>query len=148
MILSWFQEQLLEVTINSLLDIFLNGEAIIGIIKRYRNDLVEHNSHQREDHDCSGINNQCAFQILKDEYNIPVVSLYNFTFCRKLDVLSLWARAKTRLKYHSFQIFDGESSMNVTTTHLPECIEYLSQIYNVFKGEIPKPEEQLKQVPF
>lgn len=44
-----------------------------------------------------------------------------------------------------FQIIDGESSMNVTEAHLPQLVQYLSQVYNAFSGEIPKPTE-FKQV--
>ncbi|XP_035704208.1 F-actin-monooxygenase MICAL2 isoform X2 [Folsomia candida] len=111
----WFKEQLskLGITIHSLLDIFTNGDALLAIIQLYRSDLVDYYTlHQANQKDNNLIwkNNECAFDILRDEYNIPT-------------------------------IIDGESSMNVTEAHLPQLVQYLSQVYNAFSGEIPKPTE-------
>jgi hypothetical protein len=73
-IVHWFQEQLvhLGIKIKSILDIFTNGEALIAIIKRYRNDLVDYTPHQKSiDENAAMENNECAFEIFKDEYSIP-----------------------------------------------------------------------------
>lgn len=71
--MEWLQN-LSDAYIISLPDVFTSGKLLIDIIRSFRPDLVDFSpSTNMPTYEEKCMNNQCAFDILKEEYNIPQV---------------------------------------------------------------------------
>lgn len=130
-LLRWLQKQVAlydSVQIRDMGASFKNGLAICAIIHRYRPNLIDFHNLSPDD---AVTNNQLAFDILEKELGIPPVSdCYNYCY------IYIY-RMRDNFMVCVFQIMTGEEMAQCDVPDKLAMFSYLTQIYEVFRGEIP-----------
>lgn len=112
-LLSWLRDQVqcYSLEVNDVRDAFSEGEVLCAIIHRFRPDLIEFPLPSEENVDpvdAAGFRNQIAFDLLHEEYGLQ-------------HVMSGW-----------------ESVHGGMAQDFLSCVAYLSQVFEIFRGEIPQ----------
>ncbi|CAG7823578.1 unnamed protein product [Allacma fusca] len=111
-LLQWLREQIVGygLEVSDVCDAFNRGDVLCAIINRFRPDLIEFPLPSEENVDpidISACRNQIAFDILQEEFGLPLV-------------------------------MSGFDSVQCTSSDFLTIVAYLSQIYEIFRGEIPQ----------